>query len=116
MSPAVEGMLATSITMAKIKLRSCKSFFENNCLIPKRAPLKQSSLAFKIHRLYVHPVASHLERQFDWDARCESGFHCFQLISSAAKSAKETAAGADVTLAIHGAASAGVESSLHPSC
>jgi len=34
-NPAVEGTLANNMTMATIKLRSRKSAFENNCLMPQ---------------------------------------------------------------------------------
>src|SRR5271157_4583545 len=75
-NPAVEGTLANNRTTATIKLRSRKSAFENNCLIPLRPVLKQPSLAFKILWHYVYGVANHLERQFHRDARYETRFHC----------------------------------------
>ncbi len=43
-----EGTLASNMTTAKTKLRSRKSAFENNCLMPQRPLLTQSSLGFKI--------------------------------------------------------------------
>jgi hypothetical protein len=78
--------------------------------------LKQPSLTFKIHWLYIHCVASHLERQFHRDARCETRLHSFQLVSVAAKSAEEGSAGTNVALMIHVAALAGVEGRFNPSC
>ncbi len=53
-SPALEGTLANSTTMAMIRLRSRKSAFENNCLMPQGSFLKQPSLPFKVCRLYIH--------------------------------------------------------------
>src|SRR6266849_7853794 len=110
----------TKVQIERKKPRSRKSAFENNCLIPpssKNSPtLKQPSLAFKIGRLYVHGAAVHLERQLHRDARCEPGFHCFQLVSLAAKSAEESSAGTGVTLMIHIAALACVEGRFSPSC
>jgi len=47
-NPGFEGTLASNMTIATIRLRSRKSAFENNRLIPQRPVLKQSSLAFKI--------------------------------------------------------------------
>ena len=34
-NPGLEGTLASSMTMATTKLRSRKSAFENNCLMPQ---------------------------------------------------------------------------------
>ncbi|HEY9158712.1 MAG TPA: hypothetical protein VIO10_12310 [Candidatus Binatus sp.] len=53
-NPGFEGTLVNNMTMATIKLRSRKSAFENNRLIPQRPLLRQSPLAFKIHWLDVH--------------------------------------------------------------
>jgi hypothetical protein len=112
--PVADGTLASNRTIATSRLRWRKSAFENNCLIPLRPVLEQPSLAFKIRWLDVHGIASHLKRQFLRDARCEPGFHRFQLVSVAAKSADEIPTRTDVTLTIHVAALAGVEGGFNP--
>ena len=67
-NPAVEVTPANNKTMATIKLRSRKAAFENNCLMPRRSLVKQSSLAFKMRWPYVIAFAlqsyhdSHLKR------------------------------------------------------
>jgi hypothetical protein len=113
-NPAVEGMLASNMTMATIKLRPRKSTFENNRLILLRPVLRQSSLAFKIRWLYAHFVAGHLDWQLHRDARCEAGFHRFQLVPVAAESADQASVGTGITLMINVTSLAGVEGGFNP--
>lgn len=72
-NPAVEGKLANNMTMARIKLRSRRSDFENMRPISFTDLLEQSPLVFKIDGLDVDGVPGHPKWQFQGHALSAPG-------------------------------------------
>ena len=113
-SPTTEGRPTRNRTSDRTILSCRRSVFENDRVI-RATTSKTSRARVQDRRTLWSPCVPSPGTVALRYARCQPGFHCFQPVSVAAKSAGETSAGIRVTLMIHVAVFTRIDGGSDPS-